>query len=296
MNAPDIRFPNLGIDLNHVGTGFTVFGFRIAFYGMIIAAGMMIGFFLVEWQAKRTKQSTDLYLDFALYAIIISVIGARAYYVLFSWNEFKDNPLQIFNLRGGGLAIYGGVIAGVITALVYCKLKKVSFRLVADTCCVGLLAGQIIGRWGNFFNREAFGGYTDSLFAMQIKRADVSSSMITPDLLKHLVYVDGIEYLQVHPTFLYESFWNLCILLLILLYAKHKKFDGELALFYLIGYGTGRAWIESLRTDQLLFWGTKVPVSEILSIILAVVCFCVWAFVRVWIRKKGSRSNDLKIN
>ncbi|ROR30734.1 phosphatidylglycerol:prolipoprotein diacylglycerol transferase [Mobilisporobacter senegalensis] len=266
-----IRFPGLGIELYDVGTGIDFFGFPIAYYGMIIALGMLIGYLVAEWQAKRTGLDKDLILDFALYAIVLSVIGARVYYVIFAWDEYRGDLLSVFNTRGGGLAIYGGVIAAVLTAIVYSKIKKISFWLLADTGCVGLLTGQIIGRWGNFFNREAFGGYTDNIFAMQLKKSDVASYNITDDILQHVININGTEYIQVHPTFLYESLWNLIVLILILLYTKKKKFDGELILLYFAGYGLGRFWIEGLRTDQLLLWGTNLAVSQILSIILAVV-------------------------
>lgn len=280
-----IRFPNLGIKLYDIGTGVDLFGFRIAYYGMIIALGMLVGYLVAEWQAKRTDQNKDLYLDFALYAIIISVIGARIYYVIFAWDEFKDNPISVFNLRGGGLAIYGGIIAAVLTALIYSKIKEISFWLLADTGCVGLLAGQIIGRWGNFFNREAFGGYTNNFFAMQLKKSEVAASNITEDILNHVVSIDGIEYIQVHPTFLYESIWNLLLLIGLLVYTKNKKFHGELVLLYFAGYGLGRAWIEGLRTDQLLLWGTKLAVSQVLSIGLVILSTIIIVYKRRSLKK-----------
>ncbi|WP_310605092.1 prolipoprotein diacylglyceryl transferase, partial [Anaerosporobacter sp.] len=217
-----IRFPKFGIEIENLGTEINLFGIPIAYYGIIIALGMLAGFWLVEWQAQRTKQNKEMYLDFALYAIIVSVIGARIYYVIFAFDEFKDNLWSVFNLRGGGLAIYGGIIAGALTAYVFARVKKVSFTLLADTSCVGLLIGQIIGRWGNFFNREAFGGYCDGIFAMQINKAEVAAPNITTDLMNHLVVIDGVEYIQVHPTFLYESLWNVALLVIILLYTNHK--------------------------------------------------------------------------
>lgn len=284
-----IRFPGLGIELYDVGTGIDILGFRIAYYGMIIALGMLLGYLVAEWQARRTGQDKDLILDFALYAIILSVIGARIYYVIFAWDEFKDDWISVFNLRGGGLAIYGGVIAAVFTAIVYSKIKKISFWLLADTGCVGLLTGQILGRWGNFFNREAFGGYTDNILAMQLKKSDVATYNITEDILNHIVNLNGTEYIQVHPTFLYESLWNIVLLILILVYTKHKKFDGELILLYFIGYGLGRAWIEGLRTDQLLLWGTNLAVSQVLSILLVIISITILIFKRkkVTINKKS---------
>ncbi len=287
----NINFPNLGIELKNVPSGFDVFGYHIALYGLVIGIGMLLGWLIVEWMAKRTGQSSEFYLDFALIAIVLSVAGARIYYVVFAWEEFADNPLSVFNLRTGGLAIYGGVIAAILTAAVYAKIKKYPFWLLADTGCIGLITGQIIGRWGNFFNREAFGKYTDGLFTMQLDRSEVSyvfSSSVSEDRLQtlyegkttalerileirnHIVTMDGREYIQVHPTFLYESLWNLCLLIILILYTKHKKFDGEIMLLYLVGYGLGRIWMEGLRTDQLFLWGTPFAVSQILSALIIV--------------------------
>lgn len=267
----DIRFPHLGIEIESLGKGITIGGFTIAFYGMIMAFGMIMGYLMAVFQAKRTGQEPDIYLDLALWDIVFAVIGARLYYVVFSWDYYKDNPMEILNIRGGGLAIYGGVIAGVITTFVFAKIKKLSFWQLVDTACAGLLVGQIIGRWGNFCNREAFGSYTDSLLAMQIKESDVSAANLTQSVVKHLVDVDGVPYIQVHPTFLYESLWNLLVLVLIFCYTKHRKYDGQLFLLYLLGYGLGRVWIEGLRTDQLLLFGTGIAVSQLLSGILVAV-------------------------
>lgn len=271
----DICFVHLGIAVHHLQKSITVFGFPIAFYGIIIGCGMLAGFCLAQSDAKRRGQDPELYLDFALYAVIFAIIGARAYYVIFEWDAYKDNLLQIFNLRAGGLAIYGGVIASVLTLVVFARVRKQSFFSMADTGVLGLVLGQIIGRWGNFINCEAFGGYTDCLLAMRIKRTLVNPSMISQELLDHLIVEKGIEYIQVHPTFLYESLWNLGLLLLMLWYRKRKKFDGEMFCIYLFGYGLGRSWIEGLRTDQLKFFGSGIPVSQCLSLILAVTAFSV---------------------
>ncbi|MBS4814982.1 MAG: prolipoprotein diacylglyceryl transferase [Clostridium sp.] len=268
--APDIRFPHLGIEIASLGKGITIGGFTIAFYGMIIAFGMVMGYLMTAFQAKRTGQEPDLYLDLALWDIVFAVIGARIYYVVFSWDYYKDNLSQIFNTRGGGLAIYGGVIAGVITTIIFGKVRKQNFFQLLDTACVGLITGQIIGRWGNFCNREAFGGYTNGLFAMQLKESDVASSNLTHAVLKHIVEIDGTRYIQVHPTFLYESLWNVGVLVVLLLFTKHRKYNGQIFLIYLLGYGLGRVWIEGLRTDQLIFFGTGVAVSQVLSGVLVV--------------------------
>lgn len=280
--APDIRFPHLGIEIASLGKGITIGGFTIAFYGMIIAFGMVMGYLMTAFQAKRTGQEPDLYLDLALWDIVFAVIGARIYYVIFTWDYYKDNLLQIFNTRGGGLAIYGGVIAGVITTIIFGKVRKQNFFQLLDTACIGLITGQIIGRWGNFCNREAFGGYTNGLFAMQLKQSDVAASNLTHSVLKHAVEIDGIRYIQVHPTFLYESFWNIAVLIILLLFTKHRKYNGQIFLIYLLGYGLGRAWIEGLRTDQLIFFGTGVAVSQVLSggLVVASAAILIYRFVK----------------
>ena len=290
LEAADLRFVHLGIEIEHMKNSFSIFGFEIAFYGLILGLGIVAGALLAFWIAKRTGQSVDMYLDFAIAAVIFSVIGARLYYVAFQWDYYKDNLLEIFNLRAGGLAIYGAVIAAVLTLLVFSKARKVSFFQMADTACAGLLLGQAIGRWGNFVNCEVFGGYTDNILAMQIKKSLVRASDITADVASHMVTVDGVEYIQVHPTFLYESLWCLGVMIFIMCYRKHKKFEGELSLFYFIGYGLGRTWIEGIRTDQLYLWGTTVPVSQALSICLVVLCGSIWIWKRLKLKKAAKEA------
>lgn len=266
-----INFPNLGIHLEGVGQSFTVFGFEIAYYGMIIGIGILAGIFMAVMEAKRTGQNPDTYYDLAMYAVIFSIIGARIYYVVFSWDAYKDDLLSVFNLREGGLAIYGGVIAAIITVFVFSKVRKISFGLLLDTAGLGLITGQIIGRWGNFFNREAFGEYTNNLLAMQLPVDAVRASDITETMRKYSTVIDGIEYIQVHPTFLYEGLWNVGVLVFLLVWRKHKKFNGEIFALYLAGYGIGRFWIEGLRTDQLLLPGIGFPVSQALAVVMVVV-------------------------
>lgn len=265
-----INFPHLGIYLEHVGRSISIGGFQIYFYGMIIGFGIIMGVLIAQWQAKRTGQDPETYLDLAMIAVILSIIGARVYYVIFAWDMYKDNLLDIFNIRKGGLAIYGGVLTAIITVYVFARVKKLSFGLLLDTAGPGLVLGQVIGRWGNFFNREAFGGYTDSLLAMQLPVSAVRSSDISADLAAHIMNVGGIDYIQVHPTFLYESLWNLCLLIFLIWYSNRKKFNGEVFLLYLFGYGIGRFWIEGLRTDQLILFGTGLPVSQLLAAVMAV--------------------------
>ena len=237
---------------------------------MLIGLGILAGIFIAAAEAKRTKQKTEDYYDLTIYAVIFSIIGARLYYVIFSWDMYKDDLLSIFNIRQGGLAIYGGVIAAIITVCIFAKKRKMSAPLIMDTAGLGLVAGQMIGRWGNFFNREAFGEYTDGLLAMRLPLDAVRSSDVTELMRKHMETVDGVSYIQVHPTFLYESLWCLMVLVVMLLYRKYKKFDGEVFLLYLFGYGVGRFWIEGLRTDQLLIPGWGFPVSQALAGVLVI--------------------------
>lgn len=279
MDLMDISFPNMGIYLENVPKSFTIFGFEIALYGVIIGTGVLAGILIAAWQAKRTGQDSDLYWDFAIYAVIFSIIGARLYYVIFEWDLYKDDLLSIFNLRQGGLAIYGGVIAAFTTLFIYAKVKKQNAFLMADTGVIGLILGQVIGRWGNFTNREVFGEYTNNIFAMRLPIQAVRAADISESIAAHIT--EGVNYIQVHPTFLYESLWNLCLFILALIYWKHKKFEGEIALLYLGGYGLGRAWIEGIRTDQLFIPGTQLPVSQVLAVILfvgAVICDMVVRF------------------
>lgn len=286
MDVTDIAFPNLGIYLHDVPRGFTVFGFYIAFYGCIIALGIMAGILMAVRMAKVTGQDPETYWDFAIYAVIFSVIGARIYYVVFEWEQYKHNLLQVFNTRNGGMAIYGAVIGAFVTLFIYSRIKKQNAFQLGDTCMAGLILGQVIGRWGNFMNREVFGEYSDGLFAMRLPIEAVRSRDISEGLSAHII--EGTNYIQVHPTFLYESALNLCLFALMLLYHKHKKFQGEICLLYLGGYGIIRFFIEGIRTDQLHLTGTNIPVSQLLGIILFT--FSVVTDVVVRTRVKKSRA------
>ena len=266
----DISFPNLGIYLEEVGKNISIFGFDIAYYGIIIGVAILLGFVIATSEAKRTRQNPEDYLDMGIIGVIAGIAGARIYYVIFSWDMYRNNLLDILNLRKGGLAIYGGVIAAVISVLVLAKIKHLSAPQIFDTIALSLLNGQMLGRWGNFFNREAFGDYTDNLFAMRLPLDAVRASDVTERMREHMERIDGVSYIQVHPTFLYESLWCMVLLILLFLYRKHKKYEGELFLLYLFGYGLGRVWIEGLRTDQLLLPGIGIPVSQLLAGLIVV--------------------------
>ena len=284
----EINFPNLGIYLDHVGKNISIFGFSIAYYGIVIVTGMMIAIWIAQREAKRTGQNPEQYLDLAMIGIAAGILGARIYYVIFAWDYYKDDLLSIFNIRQGGLAIYGGIIGACIAVVIYSRKKKQNFGLLMDTASMSIVFGQIMGRWGNFFNREAFGDYPNNLFAMQLPVSAVRANEITQKMWDHVVTVNGVEYIQVHPTFLYESLWNVSVLLFLFWFRKRKKFNGEVFLMYLIGYGLGRIWIEGLRTDQLLLPVVGLPVSQLLSGCLVVGC----TILVVWKRKKLSSGGE----
>lgn len=276
---PEIWFPNLGIEIDHLSrTAFTVFGQDIYWYGIFIGLGVILGVLLALHEAKRTGQNPDTYLDFIIYAMIIAIIGARLYYVIFSWDFYSQHPEKIFAIREGGLAIYGGIIGGVLTAIVYSRVKKKNFWVMADTMAPSLILGQMLGRWGNFFNKEAFGGFTDNLFAMRYQLSQVRASDVTPDILQNLVTVNGVDYIQVHPTFLYESMWSLCVFIILLILQRKKIFDGQVCATYFFGYALGRVWIEGLRTDQLCIG--NVPVSQALSAVLIIASVVLYVYCK----------------
>jgi len=276
---PDVWFPNLGIEIENMSrVAFTLFGMDIYWYGVCIAAGVIGGILLAMRLAKALGQDPEIYLDISLYTVAFAIFGARLYYILFSWEweYYMNDPLKIFALREGGIAIYGGILAGALTVWIYSKRKKMSFYMLADTMAPCLILGQIIGRIGNFLNREVFGGYTNNLFAMRYPLADVRAGDLTEEILNNLYNLNGVNYIQVHPTFLYEILWNIGVLLILLFFIKKKSFDGQIMAIYFLGYGIGRFWIEGVRTDQLLIGG--LPVSQLLSafLVAGAVLFMVW--------------------
>ncbi|MBQ9030289.1 MAG: prolipoprotein diacylglyceryl transferase [Parasporobacterium sp.] len=266
----DISFPHLGIFIRNLPGSFRIFGFEVAYYGVLIAIGVFLAVLLCMRRAGKTGQNPGDYLDLAIFGVLSAIIGARIYYVLFSLDYYLKDPIQILNIRNGGLAIYGGIIGGFLAGFFVCRFKKISFLQVLDTVCPTIALGQAIGRWGNFFNREAYGGYTDSLFAMQI-RLGSASGVLNDEIMDHLVSVNGTDYIQVHPTFLYESFWCFVLFLLLILFRRYQQYHGEVLLWYLGGYGVERMIVEGLRTDSLRIGSTGIAVSQVLSIGLVIV-------------------------
>lgn len=282
-----IRFPNLGLEFPYVGNSIRIFGFDITYYGILIAVGMFLGLAFVILEAKRKNENQDMYLGMFILSLITGTIGARLFYVAFYWNLYKDNVMQIFNVRGGGMSFYGGLFGGILGAAVFCGIKKLHFMKMADTASIGILTAQIIGRWGNLFNRESFGEYTNTALAMQIPLSFVRTGEVTAVMRENLVTVNGISYIQVHPVFLYESVWCLILLLLLLVWKRKKRFQGEVFLRYLSGYGLGRFFFEWLRTDKILIPGTPVSVSQVISAVLFVICGIVLSVRRTMAKKRA---------
>lgn len=276
---PNVYFPYLGLYFNIDPIAFKLFGMPVYWYGIILTTGIILGLLVAMYIAKKENMNPDYIFDFLLYDIIFAIIGARAYFVMFNWEYYKNNISSIFNLRQGGIAIYGAILASVIVAIIYTKMKKISFWKFGDIAVYGLLVGQAIGRYGNFVNKEAFGDYTNNMFAMRILREDAATPL-TQNIIDHIVVEKGAEYIQVHPTFFYESIWNVLLLILLLIYRKHKKANGEIFFLYAIGYGVGRFWVEGLRTDQLILNTINIPASQVVAIISIIVGISGFIFCR----------------
>lgn len=263
---PNVSFPYLKLSFEIDPIAFNLFGMPVYWYGIILTTGILLGLLMAMYIAKKEGIDPDIIFDFLLYDIIFAIIGARAYFVIFNWDHYKDNLGSILNLREGGIAIYGAIIASILVAIIYTKMKKIRFWKFGDIAVYGLLVGQAIGRYGNFVNKEAFGDYTNNFLAMRILRGDAATPL-TQNIIDHIVIENGMEYIQVHPTFFYESVWNVGLLILLLIYRKYKKADGEIFFLYLAGYGVGRFWIEGLRTDQLILNNFNIPASQVVAII-----------------------------
>ncbi len=270
-----ISFPSLGIEINPP-EGFAFGSLEVRFYGLIIAVGLLLACVYGLRRKKAFGLTEDDILDGALCIVPFAILCARAYYCIFAWHEFKANPIEVLYIWNGGLAIYGGVIGAAIGIVVYCLIKKIPMGTALDITSLGFLIGQSIGRWGNFFNREAFGAQTESFFRMGL--------MLTE---KRVVSSQMYFY---HPTFLYESVWNLVGFVALHFLSKKRKFDGQIALGYAAWYGLGRTFIEGLRTDSL-YWGS-FRVSQILA---AISCFAAVS-VLVWQAFRPHEAENLYVN
>ena len=269
LDYNEIVFPHLGIDVHVDSTAFSIFGLDVQWYGIMIVIGLLLAMGFAYRNMRRVGIDSDRATDAIIGGILGALVGARAYYVIFNWDAYKDDILSIFNTREGGLAVFGGLIGAVIVGGIICKVRKVKFLPMMDLCGVGFLIGQCVGRWGNFFNQEAFGKNTDSLFCMSGGRVQQWIAMnynavggYNQDVTMNAAYA-------VHPCFLYESVW--CLLGAVLLgitLKKWRKFDGQIILMYMIWYGFGRFFIEGLRTDSLTI-GT-LRVSQALSAVICV--------------------------
>ena len=266
-----LRFPGLGWELPISRVALSIGNLDIYWYGVIIAVGFGLGLWVYLSHNRTCGIHPDEGLDVILWAMVGAIVGARAYYVAFQWDNYKDNLKEIFNLRGGGLAIYGGIIGALIVAFIVCRIKKLPMLPVADAACPGVMLGQAIGRWGNFFNREAHGGVTDSFLRMGL--------------------IENGQLQYFHPTFLYESVWNVVGFVLLHFLSKKRKYDGEVFLGYVAWYGLGRAIIEGLRTDSLYIGPLRV--SQWLAGISCVAAVAVLIYQRFFVKHTPQ---DLLVN
>ncbi len=285
LTEHQIAFPNLGIELDVDPTAFSLFGLNIQWYGLMITLGLLLALLYCFPQMKRYGICSDRAIDAVLGGIIGGIIGARAYYVILEWDRYADDPISIFNLRQGGLAIYGGLIGAILVGGIIAKIRKVKLLPLLDIASQGFLIGQCLGRWGNFFNQEAFGCNTDSLFGMTGGRIQswISSAYINTQCYNNLgITMDPQK--PVHPCFLYESVWCFIgFILLAVVARKWRKFDGQVFLMYAAWYGLGRAFIEGLRTDSLVIGSIRVSQA------LAIVCVAVAVILLIVIGSKVKR-------
>lgn len=271
----EIAFPGLGIDGITVNSvAFSLFGIDIAWYGIIIAAGMTLAIIFGLSQMKKFGIEPDRATDVIIGGIIGGVIGARAYYVIMNWQDYAGDWKSIFQTRNGGLAIYGGVIGALLVGVVMCRIRKVRILPLFDVASMGFLIGQGIGRWGNFFNHEAFGTNTDLPWGM-------TSGRIQQWIAENNEYGTVLASLTperaVHPCFLYESIWCLLGFAVLFIISKHRKFDGQIFLCYILWYGAGRAVIEGLRTDSLMVGSIRISqLLAIVSAVAALILICVF--------------------
>ena len=264
----NISFPGLGLSFDIDRVAFSVFGLDIYWYALLITLGIVLAYLYCTHMGKREGLSSDTFIDILLWGIPSGVIGARLYYVIFNLDYFLNHPSEIFAIRNGGLAIYGAVIFAVLSALIYLKVKKINVLKVFDICVIGLLIGQATGRWGNFFNQEAFGTNTNLIWGMTGDKIRIYLN----NLLESGVNIN--PDLPVHPTFLYESLWNALGIILLHFISKKKKFNGQIFSLYIIWYGFGRMLIEGLRTDSLMLMGLRISqIVGIISCILGLVLY-----------------------
>lgn len=268
-----IEFPKLGFRIPINREAFKVFGLSVYWYGIIISFAFFLAVLLGMRNSKKANIKQDDIIDLVLFAAPLSIIGARLYYVVFNWSEFGGDLLKIINIRTGGLALYGGLITAAIVAVVFSKVRKIDALNFVDYCIPYFVLAQAIGRWGNFTNQEAFGANTTLPWGMTGN--EIKNQLL---ILSNLGFAVDSE-MPVHPTFLYESLWNLGIFILLIWFSKRKKLKGEVFCLYMIGYGVGRAWIEGLRLDSLLLGNLRV--SQLLSIVFVIAFGLIFAIRRI---------------
>ena len=282
-----ITFPNLGWSFEINRVAFSFFGIDFYWYGVLIGLGVLLALIYAERTSETFGLNYDDMIDVLFGGIVIGIIGARLYYVVFSWDSYKNDLSSIFDVRSGGLAIYGGIIFGFLSGYLLSKWKKVRFLPLADAVSGGFLIGQSIGRWGNFVNVEAFGANTNLPWGMSGDRVVSYLSAHKAELEALGVQVD--PNMPVHPTFLYESLWCLTGLIVMQFVIKRRKFDGECLLFYIGWYGAGRMIIEGLRTDSLMLGNSGIRVSQLIAFGAVTAAVGIWLYVRNKIKQNPEK-------
>lgn len=290
----NISFPNVKLDIAYLPKSFQIFGFEITMYGIVLAIALMIGTAVVVLEAKRRHQSPNKYLGIIIVALIGGVIGARLYYVLQYLGYYKNHPQEIYNVFGGGFALYGAIFVAAIFVYVYCIPAKIRFGTALDTLTPGILMAQAIGVWGNLFNREAFGEYTNSILAMRIPIADVRPQEVTELMRQNVVMVEDVSYIQAHPLFLYECIWCLILMLIILGISRKRHFAGEQFLKYLVGYSLARGIMEWFRTDRVSLYGTKFSLTLLVSAVVFVVSLIVLIVCEIMSKRRENARKQRK--
>lgn len=283
-----IRFPGPGININNLPTGFKIMGIEVTYKGLFVFLAMIVGFAAVMYEAYAAWHDIEMYLNLGIASIIAGIIGARICYIIYMWDYFKDNILQCFNILGGGGVMYGGIFAALIPCIIVAGKKKVPILQILDTMCIGLAIGQAVGFFGELFGRTGFGTYTDGFFSMQIKYDEVKG-VVNHEIASNLTMYGGIEYIQVHPLFLYRAFGCMAVFLLLVIFKRLKKKDGDILLWYIAGYSAVNIFTEEFRVNATQIPGCAPTFTQLAAGIFLVSAVAIYIYRLLCERSKVSK-------
>ena len=266
-----INFPNLGLNFESVGYRISIFGIEISYYGILLALAIILGVCVILMEARYTGQHPEDYLELAIFALPAAIIGARLYYVIFSWSTYKSSLGRIFRFWEGGYAFYGGLFAAILVIVIFANLRQMWTAEVLDTATIGLVLGQAVASFGSFFNREGFGEYTDGLFAMQLPIEALRIADVTDKMRNHIIEIEGVRFVQVSPLFFYQFVLCMVLFVVLLIHLRNKEFDGEIFLIFIAVESAFRIWMEGVRTDALCLPFFQISVSRVVAVILLLV-------------------------